>query len=84
MLIQAYDGWWPNSAGKSPLGKYQALKTLGTKVFVQVCKRQPCFARRAVLKALKSPNPNPPSSFGRHILSHLSQAILDRPQFCPH
>lgn len=36
----------------------------------------PCLANSAKLKAFKSWNPSPPSSFGRHILSQLNQAIF--------
>ena len=36
----------------------------------------PCLANSAKLKGIKSRNPSPPSSFGRHILSQLNQAIF--------
>ena len=77
ILRQAKKGWLPNLAErKSPSRKYRSLKTLWTNEVVLVCNLQPCFAERAWLKALRSRKSKPPSSFGRHVLSQLNQAIL--------
>ena len=85
MLRQANDGFVPNSAcRKSAFRKYWALSTLWTNELLFICKCQPCLAKRARLKALRSPKPNPPSSFSAHILSQLSHAILFLPSFWPH
>ena len=48
------------------------------------CSLQPCFSRRARLKALKFLNPIPPFAFGVHNFSHFIQAILHSSFFCPH
>ena len=61
MLLHTYDGFDPISTlRKSVSGKYRALKTLWTSEEVFVCRRQPCLARRARLKAFRSRNPKPP------------------------
>ena len=51
---------------------------------MQVWSRHPCLASKAKLNAFRSLNPIPPHSFGVHIFSQLSQAILSTPLFCPH
>ena len=85
MIVQAKERWLPNLAErKSPSGNYHALKTLWTSEVVLVCNLQPCFSKRARLKALWSRKPKPPSSFGRHILSQLNQAILFFSFVCLH
>ena len=73
ILHQVKEGWLLNSAErKSPSRNYHALKTRWTSEVVLVCNLQPCFAKRARLKALWSWKPKPTSSLGRHILSQLT------------
>ena len=69
---------------KEEFAKYFALRTLWVKEFGFCCILQPCLARRARLKALKSLKPSPPSAFGLHSFCHDTQAIFLALSFFPH
>ena len=85
ILLQAKDGWWPFLACiKSSSGKYLFLKTLQKSELPPCYNRQPCLAKRATLKALKSLKPMPPSIFGSYSLSHFIHAIFCSLPFCPY
>ena len=60
------------------------MQTQWNKEFGQVWSHHPYLASKAMLNALKSRNPIPPSSFGVHIFSLFNQANLLWFSCCPH